>query len=121
MSEDDVFFQPHQIIRLAGQGCFRQNLGRFLETGRRDETGTLHRGFRDAQQLRAAGGCLGPRCLGRFAAERFDLVVGLLQDFFGNDGARGEFGVALVGDLHALGQILVDFAEIEPVHHQPGQ
>ena len=39
------------------------------------------------------------------AAERFDLRVGLLERVLRHDRAVGEFAVALVGDLHALGQI----------------
>ena len=48
VAQDYVFLETDQAVRLARQGGFGENLGRFLEACRRDEALGLHGRFGDS-------------------------------------------------------------------------
>jgi hypothetical protein len=103
VAEDHVLLQADQVVDLAGQGRLGEHLGRLLEAGGRDEAGALHGRLGDAQQLRAGGGRLGRVPLAGLppSASIWAFTCSRLP---WARSPRLEVAVALVGDLHALGE-----------------
>ena len=87
---------PTRLSTLPARARFGEHFGRLLETGGRDEAGTLDGGLRDSQQLRGRGGRLGARARGYLTAKRLDLGVHLFEGFLGDDRSFGEFAVTPV-------------------------
>ncbi len=99
VAKDHVFLQTDQPVDLASQRRFGQHLGGFLERRRTDKAVGLHGCFGDPEQLRASGRALRLLALRRRATERFNLSIGLLEGFLGNDGSGTVVAVTRIGDL----------------------
>src|SRR5690606_3251571 len=81
----------------------------------------LHGRLGDTEQLDTGRRGLGPSGLGRFAAERLDLRVPLLEGVLRHNRPDLEVGRTLIGDLHALAERPVGIAELEAIHFQTRQ
>ena len=121
MTKDHVLFQTDKIVDFARKRRFGKNFSRLLETGRRNEAGTLNRRLGNTKQLSTVSRLLGLGTFGWLATKGFDLGVGLFEDNFGNDLGLAEIAVAFVGDFDALGKLIVNRLKVETIANQTRQ
>ena len=87
VTQNHILFQTDKIVGSSRQGCFGKHLRRFLETGSRDEAGTLYRCLGNTQKLSTGSRHLGLGTLGDVTTESFDLSIGLFQNILRNNRA----------------------------------